>query len=48
MIEAVLSANGFPDEAFDFIEQHHIKKELVELADQARQSAREVKEDRTD
>jgi|GraSoiStandDraft_4_1057263.scaffolds.fasta_scaffold1221845_2 hypothetical protein len=40
MIETVLAANGFP-EAAEFIEQHHIKKELVGLADQARRSALE-------
>jgi hypothetical protein len=42
MIEAMLAANGFP-EAVEFIEQHHIKKGLVELADQARRSSREGK-----
>ena len=43
MIEAILAANGFP-EAAEFIEQHHIKKGLVELADQARKSKLEAKE----
>jgi hypothetical protein len=35
MIEAVLAANGFP-EAAEFIEQHQIKKELLDIADRAR------------
>jgi replicative DNA helicase len=37
MIEAVLAANGFP-EAAEFIEQHALKRELIELADEARKS----------
>jgi hypothetical protein len=40
MIEAVLAANGFP-EAAEFIEQHPLKRELIELADQARKSGLE-------
>jgi hypothetical protein len=41
MIEALLAANGFP-EATDFVEQPHIKRELIEIADRARRSAGEV------
>jgi hypothetical protein len=36
MIEAVLGANGFP-EAAEFIEQPHVRRELKEIADRARQ-----------
>jgi hypothetical protein len=34
MIEALLVANGY-SEAAEFIEQHQLKKELLEIADQA-------------
>ena len=43
MIEALLVANGY-SEAAEFIEQHQLKKELLEIADQARRSASEAKE----
>lgn len=44
MIEAVLTANGFP-EAAEWIDQHHVFRELKELADRAWKEGKEPPRD---